>query len=107
MAYRLGIDLGTSSIGVAAYRIDENRRPVELIFADSYIFGEPINPDDYTTLNSKRRAARLIRRQTARKSARMRKLAYISDCISVSKEILDIVRLNINLLWWIQMKISV
>ena len=66
MAYRLGIDLGTSSIGAAAYRIDENRRPVELVFADSYIFGEPVNPKDYTTLNSKRRAARLIRRQTAR-----------------------------------------
>ena len=89
MAYRLGIDLGTSSIGAAAYRIDENRRPVELIFADSYIFGEPVNPKDYTTLNSKRRAARLIRRQIARKAARMRKLAYISDFIGVSKEILD------------------
>lgn len=89
MAYRLGIDLGTSSIGAAAYRIDENRRPVELIFADSYIFGEPVNPKDYTTLNSKRRAARLIRRQTARKAARIRKIAYISDYIGVNKEILD------------------
>ncbi len=89
MAYRLGIDLGTSSIGAAAYRIDENRRPVELIFADSYIFGEPVNPKDYTTLNSKRRAARLIRRQTARKAARMRKLAYISDCIGVNKKMVD------------------
>lgn len=89
MAYRLGIDLGTSSIGAAAYRIDDNGRPQELVFADSYIFGEPINPKDYTTLNSKRRAARLIRRQTARKAARMRKIAYISESIGITKAMLD------------------
>lgn len=89
MAYRLGIDLGTSSIGAAAYRIDDNGRPQELVFADSYIFGEPINPKDYTTLNSKRRAARLIRRQTARKAARMRKIAYISESIGIKKAMLD------------------
>lgn len=52
MKYRLGIDLGTSSLGLAAYELDQHDNIKNLAYIDEVIFREPINPKDFTTLNS-------------------------------------------------------
>lgn len=92
MKYRLGIDLGTSSIGVAAYELNEKNEIKDLIYLDSYIFGEPINPKMSVTLNTDRRSARLARRQIERKAKRLRKMAYIAESIGVTKKDLDTIK---------------
>ncbi|MDR0735008.1 MAG: hypothetical protein LBG16_04935, partial [Elusimicrobiota bacterium] len=89
MKYRLGIDLGTSSIGVAAYSLNENNKIQNLEYLDSYIFGEPVYTSQgkqLKTLNSQRRTARLARRQIERRANRLKKLGYIAQSIGVSKE---------------------
>ena len=85
-SYRLGIDLGTSSIGAAAYSLDERGHINELLHLESYIFGEPVAPKEMVTLNSARRAARLIRRQVERKAARLRKIGFIAASLGIMRE---------------------
>lgn len=84
-SYRLGIDLGTSSIGTVIYELDENKNITRLVHLDSYIFGEPIIPDKMLTLNTARRSARLIRRQVERKAARLRKIGYIAKSLGIER----------------------
>lgn len=86
--YRWGIDLGTSSIGVAVYEMDDNGKILSLKHLDSYIFGEPVAPKEMVTLNTARRAARLIRRQVERKAARLKKMSYIAKSLGVTPEVL-------------------
>ncbi len=85
-AYRLGIDLGTSSIGTAIYKTDKNGQIISLEHLDSYIFGEPIAPKEMQTLNTARRVARLIRRQVERKASRLRKIGYIAQSLGVTRQ---------------------
>lgn len=85
-SYRFGLDLGTSSIGVAVYQTDEQGDILSLEHLDSYIFGEPVAPKEMVTLNTSRRAARLIRRQVERKAARLRKIGYIAESLGVTRE---------------------
>lgn len=85
-AYRLGIDLGTSSIGTAVYRTDKRGEILSLEHLDSYIFGEPVAPKEMVTLNTARRSARLIRRQVERKVARLKKIGYIAQSLGITRE---------------------
>lgn len=85
-AYRLGIDLGTSSIGTAVYRTDKSGEILSLEHLDSYIFGEPVVPKEMVTLNTARRSARLIRRQVERKAARLKKIGYIAQSLGITRE---------------------
>ena len=87
--YRLGIDLGTSSIGVAIYKTNEVGNIVSLEHLDSYIFGEPVSPKEMVTLNTARRSARLIRRQVERKAARLKKISYIAQALDITKHDLE------------------
>ncbi len=91
-SYRLGVDLGTSSIGVAIYSLDKDGKINKLEHLDSYIFGEPIKPKEMVTSNTDRRAARLIRRQMERKAARFRKIAYIAKSLGVTQKDLYSIR---------------
>ena len=86
--YRLGLDLGTSSIGVAVYRTDEEGNTLALEHLDSYIFGEPVDskPGKLFTLNTTCRSARLMRRQVERKAARLKKIGYIAQSLGVMRE---------------------
>lgn len=86
--YRWGIDLGTSSVGVAVYETDDNGKILSLKHLDSYIFGEPVAPKEMKTLNTARRAARLIRRQVERKAARLKKMSYVAKSLGVTPEVL-------------------
>ena len=45
--YRWGIDLGTASIGVAVYEIDDNGEILSLQHLDSYIFREPVDSTQF------------------------------------------------------------
>lgn len=85
-AYRLGLDLGTSSIGTAVYRIDKQGNTLALEHLDSYIFGEPVAPKEMQTLNTARRSARLIRRQVERKAARLKKIGYIAQSLGIMRQ---------------------
>lgn len=87
--YRLGLDLGTSSIGTAIYKTDEVGNIVSLEHLDSYIFGEPVSPKEMVTLNTARRSARLIRRQVERKAARLKKIGYIAQSLDITKHDLE------------------
>ena len=44
MAYRVGLDVGTASIALAAVELDKNREPVSIIYHANRIFAEPLDP---------------------------------------------------------------
>lgn len=92
--YKLGVDLGTSSIGLVAYEIDDNNTVKDIIHMDSYVFGEPIVPKDKVTKSSQRRSARMIRRQIERKANRTKKIIRLAQFIGVKKE--DVESINSN-----------
>ncbi len=84
--YKLGIDLGTSSIGIAAYELTDNNEIKRLLYLDSYIFNEPIVEKTLVTSNMERRSARLIRRQIERKAKRLKKMVYLANSIGIKKK---------------------
>lgn len=61
--YRLGLDLGTNSIGWAVYSIDKDKKPNSLIDMGVRIFSDGRNPKTKEPLAVERRIARGIRRQ--------------------------------------------
>lgn len=72
--YRLGLDLGTNSIGWAIYRIDEKEEPVELLDMGVRIFSDGRNPKTKEPLAVERRNAREIRRQIYRRKLRRKQV---------------------------------
>lgn len=77
MRYRLALDLGSTSLGWAIFRIDDNHQPVALIRAGVRIFGDGRNPKDGSSLAVTRREARSMRRRRdrlLRRKARMLEL---------------------------------
>lgn len=67
--YRLGLDIGTSSVALAAFSLDANQQPQELVYLDEYIFSEPVEPKTLALKNSTRRTKRLMCRQLDCKKA--------------------------------------
>lgn len=74
--YRLGLDLGTNSIGWAILGLSDGAapRPVALIDCGTRIFADGRNPKDKTSLAVARRMARSMRRRRDRYLRRRRKL---------------------------------
>ena len=68
--YRLGLDLGTNSIGWAVYSIDKDKKPNSLIDMGVRIFSDGRNPKTKEPLAVERRIARGIRRQNYRRKLR-------------------------------------
>lgn len=66
MQYRLGLDLGTTSIGWCLIRLNKDKRPVAVIRMGSRIFSDGRNPKDGTSLAVTRREARQARRRRDR-----------------------------------------
>ncbi len=68
MRYRLALDLGSTSIGWALLRLDQEvpPRPCAVIKAGSRIFGDGRNPKDGSSLAVTRRVARSMRRRRDR-----------------------------------------
>lgn len=62
MKYRLGLDLGTNSIGWAVYSLDEDNEPEKLEDLGARIFSDGRNPKSKEPLAVERRTARGQRR---------------------------------------------
>jgi CRISPR-associated endonuclease Csn1 len=52
MRYRVGLDVGTASLGVAAMLLDNDKQPTDLIWKHVQIFDEPLEKNQ-TGLKSK------------------------------------------------------
>ena len=66
MRYRLGLDLGTTSIGWCMIRLDANEKPIAVIRMGVRIFPDGRNPKDGSSLAVTRRLARHMRRRRDR-----------------------------------------
>lgn len=72
MKYRLGLDLGTNSIGWAVYSLDEDNEPEKLEDLGVRIFSDGRNPKSKESLAVERRTARGQRRIIYRRKLRRR-----------------------------------
>jgi len=66
MRYRLGLDLGSTSIGWCMVRLNSQNEPVAVIRMGTRIFSDGRNPKDGTSLAVTRRLARQMRRRRDR-----------------------------------------
>ncbi|WP_111657297.1 type II CRISPR RNA-guided endonuclease Cas9 [Isoalcanivorax indicus] len=85
MRYRLGLDLGTASIGCAAFSMDEQGEPEKLIWFHERLFSEPLINDKGQLKPKKadRRLARQQRRQIDRRASRLRRVAHTARLIGI------------------------
>ena len=74
LSYRLSLDLGTTSIGWAMVRLDQNQKPSAIIKAGVRIYSDGRNPKDKTSLAVNRREARSARRRRDRLVQRKAKM---------------------------------
>lgn len=88
MAYRLALDLGTSSIGLVAVRLDGDRQPAEIIYHACRIFAEPLDPSKKGGVGepkkARRRKARLARKLIDRRSRRLKRIAALAELIGLA-----------------------
>lgn len=85
MKYRAGLDLGTASIGLAAFSLGSDSEPSDLKWASIRIFDEPLD-NSTAGLQSKkaaRRAARMQRRQIDRRRGRNRRIAALAPLLGI------------------------
>ena len=66
LVYRLAMDLGSTSLGWAVFRLDAEGSPSAIIKAGARIFSDGRNPKDGSSLAVTRRAARAMRRRRDR-----------------------------------------
>lgn len=66
ISYRLGIDLGTNSLGWCALALDENGHPCRILAAGSRIYSDGRDPKSGASLAIDRRDARAMRRRRDR-----------------------------------------
>ena len=71
MGYRIGLDIGITSVGWAAIEDDVNGKPIRIIDLNSRIFDAAEKPKDGSPLAKERRDARGLRRRLRRKKHRV------------------------------------
>lgn len=71
MGYRIGLDIGITSVGWSAIENDEKGNPIRIIDLGSRIFDAAENPKDGSPLAKTRRDARGLRRRLRRKKHRI------------------------------------
>ncbi|MCB5207430.1 type II CRISPR RNA-guided endonuclease Cas9 [Methylovorus mays] len=86
MRYRLGLDVGTASLGIAAVSLNHNNEPQDLIWSAIRIFDEPLEKSQSGLISKKagRRAARMQRRQIDRRSGRTKRIAALAKLIGIA-----------------------
>lgn len=86
--YRLGLDVGTASVGAAAVSLDKDGQPVALIWHHVRIFSEPLENAQGTLVSKKagRRKARMQRRQIDRRASRLRRIANLASLLGLKRE---------------------
>ncbi|MGH8505266.1 MAG: type II CRISPR RNA-guided endonuclease Cas9, partial [Stenotrophobium sp.] len=85
MAYRLGIDLGTASIGIAIIELDDHGQPLSAAPPAVRIFSEPLESAKTDGINPTKNKARGVARRTRwlvqRRSQRHKDLAAMSESL--------------------------
>jgi CRISPR-associated endonuclease Csn1 len=86
--YRLGLDVGTASVGAAAVSLDKDGQPDTLIWHHVRIFNEPNEPGQGGLVSKKagRRKARMQRRQIDRRASRLRRIANLASLLGLKRE---------------------
>lgn len=86
--YRLGLDVGTASVGAAAISLDKDGQPAALIWHHVRIFNEPLENGQAGLVSKKagRRKARMQRRQIDRRASRLRRIAHLSSLLGFKRE---------------------
>lgn len=86
--YRLGLDVGTASVGAAAVSLDKEGQPDALIWHHVRVFSEPLENAQGTLVSKKagRRKARMQRRQIDRRASRLRRIANLASLIGLKRE---------------------
>lgn len=87
--YRVGLDVGTASLGVAAFSLNKDNQPLDLVWQHVRIFDEPLEKGAKGQLISKkagRRAARMQRRQFDRRLGRTKHIASLASLLSIEIE---------------------
>ena len=88
MRYRVGVDVGTASLGVAAVTLDGSNNPIDLIWKHVRIFDEPLEKSQAGLKSKKagRRAARMQRRQIDRRLGRTKRISALISLLGISIE---------------------
>ena len=86
--YRLGLDVGTASVGAAAVSLNEDDQPEALKWHHVRIFSEPLENGQAGWVSKKagRRKARMQRRQIDRRASRLRRIAHLSSLLGLKRE---------------------
>lgn len=86
--YRLGLDVGTASVGAAVVELNESNEPTKVIWHHVRIFDEPLEKGPAGLLSKKagRRRARMQRRQIDRRASRLRRIAHLSSLLGLKRE---------------------
>lgn len=74
--YRLGLDVGTGSVGWAVLALDDSGAPYRVLGMGSRIFGSGRSPKEQTSLAADRRQARQMRRRRDRYIQRRTRLMH-------------------------------
>lgn len=87
MTYRLALDVGTASLGLIALGLDDQSRPVDLVYSSLNIFSEPLLPAKSGGIGEPKKAARRLARQqrrlTERRARRLRRIAHLAPLIGL------------------------
>lgn len=88
MHYRVGLDIGTASLGVAVISLDDSKQPQDLIWKHVRIFDEPLekSPAGLKSKKAGRRAARMQRRQIDRRLGRTKRIAALASLLGITIE---------------------
>ena len=91
MKYRLGLDVGTASVGLVALELDENDRPVEAVYQSVRIFAEPLQSAKKSggvgePKKAVRRLARQQRRLHERRARQMKRIAQLARPMGLDPE---------------------
>ena len=92
MKYRLGLDVGTASVGLVALELDEkDRRPVKAVYQSVRIFAEPLQPAKKgggvgEPKKAARRQARQQRRLHERRARQMKRIAQLARPMGLDPE---------------------
>jgi CRISPR-associated endonuclease Csn1 len=88
MRYRIGLDVGTASLGVAAFSLDSENNPLDLIWKHVRIFDEPLEKSQAGLKSKKagRRVARMQRRQIDRRLGRTKRIAALVPLLGIRME---------------------
>ena len=90
MKYRLGLDVGTASVGLVALELDEKNCPVKPVWQSVRIFNEPLLPAKQGGIGEPKKAARRLARQQRRlherRAHRLKRIAQLARLMRLDPE---------------------